>query len=100
MKNFIKYTINLKRIQFRNVLVSQNNDKKKQTQIERQLNLEQIIQNVCTSRSDNNLLDFFLNKLPRENIQEFHIVLSSQFIVECSFLAILDLEGTDASLNY
>ena len=93
MKNFIKYTINLKRIQFRNVLVTQNNDKKKLVQKERQLNLEQIIQNVCTSRSENKTLDSFLNKTSRENIQELHILLPSHFIIECSFLAILDLDG-------
>lgn len=92
MINFVRYTVVLERILFRNILIKQTNEQKK----ERQLNLEQIIQNVCISRTDKNekeTLENYLNsKLARTN-QERHIVLPKQFLIECIFLSILDLDG-------
>lgn len=95
MKNFIRFSVNSKKVYLKNLIINQLNEDKEQQR--RQINSTEsrLILNNCKEQ----VLNGFLNSQSQgESIQkrDFHskdLIIDPQFIIECIFLAILDLDG-------
>lgn len=100
MKNFIEFTLKLKRHQFQSALNKQTNEQKNsKQQVERQPDLGHFIQDEFVGRQDREMLDYYLNTKCNKTSLEFHIILPSQFLLECMFLAILDFNGKSCHIT-
>ena len=115
MKNFVKYSINSKKIFFKNLIVNQLNEEKQkqQQQSHSQAQTSDLTSPNCTDHSIHRLLNIKSNKINNignklderfgnhdlfnfkadTKLREQHVVLDIQFIVECVFLALIDLDG-------
>ena len=95
MKNFIRFSVNSKKVFLKNLIINQLNEDKEQQRLQINPTESQSILNNCKEQ----LLNATLNLQSQdESIQkrDFHskdLIIDPQFIIECIFLAILDLDG-------
>jgi len=108
MKNFVKFTVNSKKIFLKNLVISQLNDEKELNQDSEQQapNLKDCQSSTCHSierllnANDNlesqNLVIDETNTQPKEH----YVIIDLQFIVECVFISILDSDGKFFKLKF
>jgi len=108
MKNFVKFTVNSKKIFLKNLVISQLNDEKELNQDSEQQapSLKDCQSSTCHSierllnANDNlesqNLVIDETNTQPKEH----YVIIDLQFIVECVFISILDSDGRFFKLKF